>query len=411
MSLANVRRFLIQPLGLLIVYLGLVITTLHLEVQVLMSIHLELILFVGVLVLTAHHAFVLEKEKLSFAHPLALPLVLVALYSIAPLLASITGPDALAVLEDGEYKSLVKILFLAPCLYYYLGKKENRDLILNSIVCFYVILGAYFLFRYFVLNEARAYDDRPLLHIRHGDPNFLCTFFSMMVPLALMQSWASFSKKAKGIGALHLAAALFLLACAFITESRMGIIALLLGLGFLVTRRFSQSPKEKAVKILAVICVGLLVTVVALQGSLSKRFSEINDKSSSDRILTYQNGVQVFLDNPMFGVGIHKARDTFFQNSKYPHFQSEFGPLEVHNTYLSVAAELGAFGLVVFFALLIWAWLELSKAATPERYFLIVSFGILILSALTIGISYKDLVILNLSVLAALAQSTKAVTQ
>lgn len=411
MKLNGVRNFLIQPLGALILYLGLVITTLHLEVQLLMSIHLELILFVCVLGLTAHHSFVLEKEKLTFAHPLVLPMLLVALYAIAPVLSSLMSDDYLAVLADGEYKSLVKILFLAPCLYYYLRKKENRDLILNSVIFFYVVLGLYFLFRYFVLNEARAYDDRPLLRIRHGDPNFLCTFFAMIVPMALMQAWNAFVKKAKGLTVLHLMAALFLIGCAFVTESRMGIIALLAGLGFLMTRKFSQAPQERAAKVLAIVVMASLVVVVALQGALSKRFSEINDKSSSDRILTYQNGVKVFLDNPIFGVGIHKAKKTFFENSRYPHFQSEFNALEVHNTYLSVAAELGAFGLVAFFAMLIWAWLQIRQAAVPQRYFLITSYGILVLSALTIGISYKDLVILHFFVLAALGHSEKEVAK
>ena len=403
----NVRRFLIQPLGALILYLGLVITTLHLEVELLKSIHLEFILFASVLVLTVHDAFVLKKEKLTYSHPLVLPMLLVALYALAPLLASVTGQDWLAVMDDGEYKSLVKILFLAPCLYYYLAKSENRNVILNSAIFFYVILGFYFLFRYFVLNEARAYDDRPLLHIRHGDPNFLCTFFSMMVPVALMQAWNAVTKNAKIEMVLHLVAALILVACAFVTESRMGIIALLIGLAFLMTRNFSNSKHEKPLKVLATMFVGLLIAVVVLQGSLSKRFSDINDKSSSDRILTYQNGVQVFLENPVFGVGMHKARETFFKNSQYPHFQSEFSPLEVHNTYLNVAAELGIFGLIAFFALLIWTWLQIWGAKNPERHFLVASYMILILSALTIGISYKDLVILHLFMLAALGAQLK----
>ncbi|MGE5086240.1 MAG: O-antigen ligase family protein [Bacillota bacterium] len=411
MKLTGLKNLFIQPLGALILYMGLVITTLHLEVQLLMSVHLELILFACVLGLTAHHSFVIEKEKLNFAHPLVLPMLLVSLYALAPLMASLMGDDYLAVLSDGEYKSLVKILFLAPCLYYYLRRRENRDVILNSVIFFYVILGLYFLFRYFILNEARAYDDRPLLHIRHGDPNFLCTFFAMIVPLALMQAWNAFARKAKALMVLHLLAALFLVGCAFVTESRMGIIALMVGLGFLMTRKFSQSSQERPVKVLAILVMAALVVVVALQGALSKRFAEINDKSSSDRILTYQNGVKIFLDNPLFGVGIHQAKKTFFQNSSYPHFQSEFNPLEVHNTYLSVAAELGAFGFVAFFALLIWSWVQLRKASVPQRYFLITSYGILVLSALTIGISYKDLVILHLFVLAALGHSEKEVAK
>ncbi|WP_413577679.1 O-antigen ligase family protein [Bdellovibrio sp. HCB290] len=389
-----------------VLFMGLVITTLHLEVPLLLSIHIELIFFLLVVGQTAYGVFLQEKQKLSFSHPIVLPLLLVSLYALAPLLSSFFS-DQLWILQDGEYKSLVKILLLAPCLYYLLIRPKNRDLLLNAIIFFYCVLGVYFLYRYFVLGEAREYDGRPLLSIRHGDPNFLCTFFAMMVPLALMQAWRAVIDKKNFQVFLHLVAALFLVICAFVTQSRMGILALLVGLGFLLTRRFSNSPKVAAVKVAAAVCFLAMVSAIALEGSLAHRFSDINDKSSADRLLTYENGFKVFAENPFFGSGMHKARDFFFANSKYPHFQSEFKPLEVHNTYLNVLAELGVVGFVAFAAILIWAWLAVWRSQNPERYFLITSYFILAAASLTVGISYKDLVLLHLFVLAALAQQKK----
>ncbi|WP_413586706.1 O-antigen ligase family protein [Bdellovibrio sp. HCB274] len=389
-----------------VLFMGLVITTLHLEVPLLLSIHIELILFLLVVGQTAYSILIKEKQKLSFSHPIVLPLLLVSLYAIAPLLSSLFS-DGLWILQDGEYKSLVKILLLAPCLYYLLIQPKNRDLLLNAIIFFYCVLGVYFLYRYFILGEAREYDGRPLLSIRHGDPNFLCTFFAMMVPLALMQAWRSVLANKNLQVFLQMAAAAFLIVCAFITQSRMGILALLAGLAFLLTRKFSNSPKVAAVKVAAAVCFVAMVSVIALDGSLAHRFSDINDKSSADRLLTYENGFKVFAENPFFGSGMHKARDFFFANSQYPQFQSEFKPLEVHNTYLNVAAELGAIGFMAFAAILIWAWLSVWRSQNPERYFLVTSYFILAAASLTVGISYKDLVLLHLFVLAALAQPKK----
>ncbi|WP_413580673.1 O-antigen ligase family protein [Bdellovibrio sp. HCB288] len=392
-----------------VLFMGLVITTLHLEVPLLLSIHIELILFLAVVGQTAYALVMKPSQKLSYSHPIVLPLLLVSLYALAPMLSSLVN-DNLWILQDGEYKSLVKILLLAPCLYYLLIQPKNRDLLLNSIVFFYCVLGVYFMYRYFILGEAREFDGRPLLSIRHGDPNFLCTFFSMMVPLALLQAWRAVTANKRAQVALHLSAATFMVVCAFVTQSRMGILALLMGLGFLLTRKFSDSRKVAAVKVGAAVCFVMMVAAIALEGSLAQRFSDINDKSSADRLLTYENGFKVFADNPFFGSGMHKARDYFYANSQYPHFQSEFKPLEVHNTYLSVIAELGVMGFVAFAAILIWSWLSVWRSQNPDRYFLLTSYFILAMSSLTVGISYKDLVLLHLFVLAALASPKKVGT-
>ncbi|MGZ6523200.1 MAG: O-antigen ligase family protein, partial [Bacteroidia bacterium] len=323
---------------------------------------------------------------------------------VAPLISSFATDNYLSVMEDGEYKSLIKILFFGPCLYFALVKK--RDFILNIVILFYVVLAFYFLYRYFILHEAREYDSRPLLHIRHGDPNFLCTFFSMMAPLALAQAWRFFKSKSIGTSiALVFSAVLFIL-CAFVTQSRMGIIALLSGLLVLMTGRFSSSPNEKIIKSLLILTVSIVSVVFIMNSeSLSKRFAEINDKSSVDRIYTYENGLRIYLNKPVFGCGMHQAKNSLYENSHhYPLFQSDSPRLEIHNTFLSIIAELGTFGFLVFCGFFIWTFSLIRRAVDPMRQFLFSSLLILFLSALTIGISYKDLVLLHFFVLAGIAQ-------
>ncbi|XGC79499.1 O-antigen ligase family protein [Bdellovibrio bacteriovorus] len=398
-----------KPVWAVVLYMGLAITTLHLEVPFLVSIRLELLLFISALSLTVLQQWINREEVLSFSHSLAIPVLLIGFYALSPVLASLAAGTELQVLDDPEFKTLLKILFLAPAIYLVLSKARYKDLILNSLILFYSVLGFYFLYRYLVLHEAREFDLRPLLNIRHGDPNFLCTFFSMTLPLALLQASQSFSKRKNLQGILFAVAAVFLGACAIITQSRMGLVALLLGLGFLYTRKLTNHPKETVVKVIvAPVLVGALAFAF-FSTDVAKRFTEIKDKSNLDRILTYENGFKVFADNPLFGAGMHQAKNFFYRNTTYPHFQSEAKPLEVHNTYLNVLAELGVVGFLSFAGFFLWCFLEISKCAGSVRYYLYSSFIIFFISGFGVGMSYKDLFILHFFVLAAVAKSYREV--
>lgn len=398
-----------KPVWAVILYLGLAITTLHLEVPILVSIRLELLLFISALGLTFLQQWVNREESFSFSHSLSLPVLLIGVYALSPLLASLATRGELQVLDDPEYKTLLKILFLAPAIYLVLSKARYRDLVLNFLVLFYSILGVYFLYRYLVLHEAREFDLRPLLNIRHGDPNFLCTFFSMTLPLALLQAGQAFSRRKYAQAVLFVAAAIFLGACAIITQSRMGLVALLMGLGFLFTRKLTNHPKETGIKLfLGPILIATLVFAF-FSTDIAKRFTEIKDKSNLDRILTYDNGLKVFSDNPLFGAGMHQAKNFFYRNTNYPHFQSEVRPLEVHNTYLNVLAELGLVGFLSFAGFFLWCFWEISKCAGSVRYYLYASFIIFFISGFGVGMSYKDLFILHFFILAAVAKSYREV--
>jgi len=137
---------------------------------------------------------------------------------------------------------------------------------------------------------------------------------------------------------------------------------------------------------------------------LLSRYAEIQDKSNTDRYLSWVNGWKIFIDNPIAGVGMHKTKNFFYQNTQYPPFQSEFSPLEVHNTFLKIGSELGLIGLSSFLLLYLWVWKSIFKMNSTRKYFLLSSLGILTLSIMTIGLAYKDLFVLHLFVLAALTQ-------
>lgn len=395
------------PLMAILSYLVLMVTTLHLEVPILLSLHIELLLLLAAVGTSLHYIAFFEGRKFDYSHPLFFPSLLALAFALSPLLSSFIMCDYLAILEDAEFKSFLKILIFTPFVYYFALKQETQKILLNSLVIFYVILGVYFLFRYFVLHEAREYDDRPTLSIRHGDPNFLCAFFSMTVPLALLQARDFFRGKRWDLGVIYIGFSLFLAGCAVVTESRMGLIALLVGLG-IITLHIVREKRIGLVPVLTSLAVGVfLLALIGTQTPLFKRFSEIKDKSSSDRVLTYENGIKVFFDHPLLGVGMNRAKDFYYENTRYPDFQSESKQLVVHNTYLGLAAELGLLGTAIFLGMILWALRGILKSRDDVRPFLISSLVIILLSAMTVGMAYKDLIIVQLFLLAGVAQSAR----
>jgi O-antigen ligase len=308
----------------------------------------------------------------------------------------------LSILKNEEYKDLFKMIIFGPILYLFLSKNQYRNLILNSIIISYLLFGIYFLYRFFVLHEARDFDLRPSLKIRHGDANFLCTFFSILIPISLMQAKNYFHKKEYILLSLFLSIGIFLSICTLLTESRMGIIATAIGMIYIFTRPIIRFNKITS---LFIIFVSSGIYIFYKGEHILLRYADIQDKSNTDRYLTWKNGWQVFTDNPVFGAGMHKAKDFFYKNTAYPAFQSEFHPLEIHNTFLKTAAELGISGLIFFSLLFLWPWKKSLKCRSDDRYFLICSMTILTLSILTIGLVYKDLFMLHLFIIAALATS------
>lgn len=398
-------RLLFSPLIPLVLYLGLSITTLHHEISFLVNNHFELLVFVWTIISTVLYFFEEKNESQAFLQQVQVPFFLIFGLILAPAVTSFFSADYFAILSDGEYKTLVKILCLCPFLFYFLKSIKTKDFIFNSVLIFYMVFAFYFLYRFFILHEARDFDLRPTLHIRHGDPNFLCLFFSMMTPLSFLKA-KSFIQKQRYIGfSFSFFSGLLFIYCAFITESRMGLIALFIGLATL----FLTSRVQKTIKFFSLICLVAIVAFVANQSSdLTNRFSDIKDKSSTDRILTYENGIKSFIAAPVFGVGMHAAKKTYFENSKFPDFQTDSKRLEIHSTYLNILAELGSVGFLIFSALLFWCFHQILKCQNKDKYFLLSSFVIMLLSMLTIGVAYKDLVYLHLFLLAGLAQNSES---
>jgi O-antigen ligase len=131
----------------------------------------------------------------------------------------------------------------------------------------------------------------------------------------------------------------------YLTQSRGGLLALLLGLGVFVRLRFGW----RGVFVLG--CLG----VPALAAVLGARQLAISSETNTGqtRIELWNEGLVMFRNNPIFGIGWNR----FDQNATHV----------AHNSYVQAFAELGFAGGVTFLGAAALAAWGLYRLALPVR--------------------------------------------
>jgi hypothetical protein len=361
---------------------------LNLESDILKGIHAELLLVGLALSLTVVRPF--AKDAWSKAMGLA-----AAFLALAPIFTSLATDDFLLILQNEEYRSWLKALIAAPLLFgLYRGTKGKQrlvDLLLFSVGTFELV----FLYRFFVLGEAREFDGRPTLHTKNGDPNFICTFFAFALPFALYRLVEAMErrrwKQATGYGLLSL----FFLYGAAVTESRMGLLSILAALVYL-----GRSSRVARAGLVA------LALAAALYGSaIGDRFKTLDDESSHGRVKSYLNGLLLFMEKPALGNGWDTSAQTYFANTGYPLFRSDAHAISVHDTPLQLAADLGLYGLIAYLWLCAIAVRAVGEGLRRKNRLAVFSAAALLalsMNYLTLPLATKDFAILFLAMVAAL---------
>lgn len=372
-------------------YFFLAITTLHHAFSLTANLPLEnvlvmLVLFLGTLV------FLLSSNTQQRQF---LPYVLVSLPMIvSPLLSSLYNSEWLGVFYDPEYRTMVKMLVVAPWLFFIMQEPKVASFVTSFIVASFTLLGLYFLYRFLILQEVREFDLRPLINIRHGDPNFLATFFVVMLPLSLSQAIHYYDKGRRSLLLVFGSCTLLLALSLVLTQSRMAMIALFLITIFLFIKNLKFLSK-KTVIFLALIIIGAGFSA----RETLERFKNIVDKSNIDRVSTLVNGLNVFTERPILGKGMHQSQKYFYQNTQYPNFQSDVQPLDIHNSFLKALAELGVLGLCSYLLLFIFPFKNiLNMRNQKDSPYIQACLAALLLCLMSVGATYKDLVILILFV-------------
>ena len=177
-----------------------------------------------------------------------------------------------------------------------------------------------------------------------GDPDTMATTMAVSMPLALLLMGKGASKWIKLYGI-----ALFTIYLATIvdTGSRTAFLAFVF---FLFMAVFSERRNWKYVP---VVLVALPLLWIVIPQQYKARYETVEtrdqDKSYTDRLLSWQGGMQMFLHNPITGIGPddYSAANGMKYWPEKPRID-----LNAHSLYFKLLGELGLLGIFTFFAYL-----------------------------------------------------------
>jgi probable O-glycosylation ligase (exosortase A-associated) len=177
-----------------------------------------------------------------------------------------------------------------------------------------------------------------------GDPNTLATSMDIALPFVLVLINRVKKTWLKGVLVIF---AVFMVYSVILSGSRAGLLGLLTGM-FLLWLYSKRKLKYAAFAI--VVAYG---AVLIMPDQYVARYSTIAnyaeggvvDQSTQGRYDAWEAGWQMFLDNPLLGVGAH-AFGLSHSMEYSPEFQRS--SLKAHSMYFQVIAELGILGVVSF---------------------------------------------------------------
>lgn len=192
--------------------------------------------------------------------------------------------------------------------------------------------------RVFTMNIERATG----LTSAGGDPNTMAITMVVSMPMALMLLGAGTSKWTKLFGLATLA---IFLSTIIDTGSRTAFLA------FVVFLLLAALSKRRNWKYLPLIFVALPLLWLVIPQQYKARYETIEtrdqDESYTNRLLSWQGGVQMFLHNPVTGIG----PDDYTTANGLKYWPGEPRHwLNAHSLYFKLLGELGALGVLTFFA-------------------------------------------------------------
>lgn len=330
-------------------------------------------LFTEVGIYLALLGLVLRPEGLILPPPLRWALAFLLWASITALFAIV--PDAAwpALLE--RLKALVIFFVVVNTL------RTPQQL----RVCILIILFAFLI--YPVRGTLQGYVSgntvfgRAIWNKMYSNPNELAGITLLMLGLAL--AVASVKAQNRRVRLATTAFVPVLLLMILLTQSRGAFLGLLVGFGPPLLTRVRRQPSGAAAVLMALVVVAMLVPAAswdrlksmtqlgaapsstAVQGPPSATrgqpsfYVQVAEASTQQRIEILKTGWHIFLNNPILGVGIGCYNDANARLAPW------LGLRDAHNTYLSLAAETGLPGLLLWLGLLGSVLAQVKRRCAP----------------------------------------------
>lgn len=215
------------------------------------------------------------------------------------------------------------------------------------------------------VHEITAGNDLPRPTGPLDDPNFFAQTLLMVMPIAL---YRFFSERSPLLKYIAFMATIFIVAGAIFTYSRGALLALGV-IGVLVIWERGWNPYKTGFILLVVLMIaipllpqGYLDRVGAMLDVFSSDAPIQDERSLTGRTSEMIIAVQIFLDNPVFGVGPANYQKNYLDYSVRLGLDNRLQERNAHSLLLETAAELGLVGLIVFTAIVISAMNALQRA-------------------------------------------------
>ena len=203
-----------------------------------------------------------------------------------------------------------------------------------------------------------------------GDPNRFAQLLLVALPWAVFLAYRSKTRLARSTAKLTGA---LILAGIGVTYSRGAFLTIALLLGGLALLRLVRPMRIAAgIAVAAVVVLALAPNYFKRMGTILDSTAIVADRAGvkpdgaiKGRATEVLAGLWVFIDHPILGVG--PGQYTPFYSEAYQQrseikFRQLSEPREAHNLYVSIAAETGLVGLIVFLAIFVSLIVRLTRA-------------------------------------------------
>jgi putative inorganic carbon (HCO3(-)) transporter len=262
----------------------------------------------------------------------------------------------------GSVETMVRAFIVFYLIYNSISRKEDLLLLFKVIVLSIFLSSAISFFTSFGINAFSVETILTVFSQRFAgtifDPNYFAMAVAASLPLAIViilreKSWL--------IRSMWILMVLFLLFSIIISQSRTGIFST--AMIFIYTMYYLGRKRKKEIFIFI---IPIATVIILLPGIFWHRFSTFwqsittgvrADMSMMHRIELLNSALDVFLKNPIFGVGLNNF---WAIAGRYTHY-----PMVCHNTYLEIASNLGVIGLIPF-ALILYKGFNLPGKAMHD---------------------------------------------
>lgn len=264
-------------------------------------------------------------------------------------------------LSEAQAFTVVQLLVMVLCLWEFGGGEHKRLRLLGAYTA-----GAFLSAALLVLEAARGGDVAMRYSLAEAGPNGVAFALCLAIPMSWYLSFKVRSLVA--IVALRSYIPLALMAMV-VTASRSalfvaGIAILVVPLSLPLLSRAART----AIVAGAVICLACIAFLIPAQplARLATTGSELQQGDLGGRNALWRAGLEIFGKEPVLGVGIGASR---------VEIERRTGALEgAHNTFISLAAEVGFVGLALFSLLLVTIVLRILRTKGLRRTFCLVLF-------------------------------------